>query len=170
MTTAPYNVLFLCTHNAGRSIIAECLLRRLAANRFAAFSAGSQPSGRINPIVRDLLERHGFDVSDLRSKSWDAFTGPDAPRFDFVFTLCDDAAGETCPVFPGQPLTAHWPFADPSQAAGSEAEKRAFVADIFRQIQRRLEIFVHLPLASLDRLSAKRRLDDLGRLKQPEAG
>ncbi len=170
MTTTPYNVLFLCTHNAGRSIMAECLLRRLAPDRFAAFSAGSEPAGRINPIVRDLLERHGFDTANLRSKSWDEFTGPDAPRFDFVFTLCDDAAGESCPVFPGQPLTAHWPFADPSQAAGSEAEKRAFVADIFRQVQRRLEIFASLPLASLDRLSTQRRLAALGRDELPQAG
>jgi protein-tyrosine-phosphatase len=158
-----YNVLFLCTHNSARSVMAECILNREGKGRFRAFSAGSQPSGRINPFVRDLLERLGYPVDGLRSKTWDEFATPDAPRMDFVFTVCDSAAGEVCPVWPGHPATAHWGFPDPSGAQGTDAEKAAFTADVFRQIERRLQAFMSLPIASLDRLALKRKLDEMGR-------
>ncbi|HYH39990.1 MAG TPA: arsenate reductase ArsC [Azospirillum sp.] len=158
-----YNVLFLCTHNSARSVMAECLLNREGKGRFRAYSAGSQPSGRINPYVRDLLERLGFPTADLRSKTWDEFATPDSPRMDFVFTVCDNAAGEVCPVWPGQPVTAHWGFPDPSSATGTDAEKAAFTAEVFRQIERRIQAFAALPLASLDRLSVKRRLEEMAR-------
>lgn len=163
MTADPvYNVLFLCTHNSARSVMAECLLNREGRGRFRAFSAGSQPSGRINPYVRDLLERLGFPTAGLRSKTWDAFATPDAPRMDFVFTVCDNAAGEVCPIWPGQPVTAHWGFPDPSSATGTDAEKAAFTADVFRQIERRIQAFASLPITSLDRLALKRTLDAMG--------
>lgn len=158
-----YNVLFLCTHNSARSVMAECLLNREGAGRFRGFSAGSQPSGRINPYVRDLLERLGFATADLRSKTWDEFATPNAPHMDFVFTVCDNAAGEVCPVWPGHPVTAHWGFPDPSSAQGTDAEKAAFTADVFRQIERRLRAFTSLPIASLDRLAIKQKLDDMAR-------
>ncbi len=162
MSQPVYNVLFLCTRNSARSIIAECLLNKLGEGRFGAHSAGSWPAGALQPAVRELLERSGFDTGTLRSKSWNEYAAPDAPALDFVFTLCDQAAGETCPVWPGQPMTAHWPFPDPAAFEGSEAEKRAFVADVFRQIHNRIGIFVNLPIASLDKLSLQARLDDLG--------
>lgn len=158
-----YNVLFLCTHNSARSVMAECILNREGKDRFRGFSAGSQPSGRINPYVRDLLERLGFPTADLRSKTWDEFATPDAPHMDFVFTVCDNAAGEVCPVWPGHPTTAHWGFPDPSSAQGSDAEKAAFTADVFRQIERRLQAFMSLPIASLGRLALKQTLDEMGR-------
>jgi arsenate reductase len=156
-----YNVLFLCTHNSARSIMAECILTRIGQGTFRAFSAGAHPSGALNPDVVDLLHRSGFDTTELRSKSWDAFARPGDIDLDFVFTLCDRAAGEPCPVWPGQPMTAHWPFPDPALFQGGEAERRAFIADIFKQIQTRLSIFVNLPIASLDRLSLQRRLDEM---------
>ncbi|MBK4717657.1 arsenate reductase ArsC [Azospirillum sp. YIM DDC1] len=158
-----YNVLFLCTHNSARSVMAECLLNREGAGHFRGFSAGSQPSGRINPYVRDLLERLGFATADLRSKTWDEFATPNAPHMDFVFTVCDNAAGEVCPVWPGHPVTAHWGFPDPSSAQGTDAEKAAFTADVFRQIKQRLRAFTSLPIASLDRLAIKQKLDDMAR-------
>jgi protein-tyrosine-phosphatase len=161
--TRVYNALFLCTHNSARSVMAECLLNRDGKGRFRAFSAGSQPSGRINPTVLDLLGRLGFPAADLRSKTWDEFATPDAPRMDFVFTVCDNAAGEICPVWPGQPMTAHWGFPDPSSATGTEAEKAAFTADVFRQIERRIQAFAALPIASLDGLALKRKLAELAR-------
>lgn len=169
MTQPVYNVLFLCTRNSARSIIAECLLNQLGAGRFHGHSAGSWPAGALQPEVVELLDRSGFDTAGLYSKSWDAFAGPGAPALDFVFTLCDQAAGEACPVWPGQPMTAHWPFPDPAAVAGSAAEKRAFVADVFRQIHNRIAIFVNLPIASLDRMSLQARLDGLGR-DGPAAG
>lgn len=161
MTEQTYNVLFLCTHNSARSVMAECILNRIGGGRFRAFSAGSQPSGRINPFVRDLLAQLGHDVSGLRSKTWDEFAEPGAPQMDFIFTVCDNAAGEVCPVWPGQPVTAHWGFADPSSATGNDAEKAAFTADIYRQIERRLRLFTSLPIASLDKLTLKRRLKEM---------
>jgi arsenate reductase len=124
---------------------------------------GQGPSGRINPYVRDLLERLGFPTDGLRSKTWDEFATPDAPRMDFVFTVCDSAAGEVCPVWPGHPATAHWGFPDPSGAQGTNAEKAAFTADVFRQIQHRLQAFMSLPIASLDRLALKQKLEEMGR-------
>ena len=162
-----HNVLFLCTHNSARSVMAECLLNREGKGRFRAFSAGSQPSGRINPYARDLLERLGFPTEGLRSKSWDEFAAPEAPRMDFVFTVCDSAAGEACPVWPGQPITAHWGFPDPSGAAGTDADKAAFTADVFRQIQNRIRAFANLRLDALDRMSLQRQLRELGRSAAP---
>ncbi|TWB77869.1 protein-tyrosine-phosphatase [Nitrospirillum amazonense] len=161
MTDRVFNVLFLCTHNSARSMMAESILSRIGGGRFRAFSAGSQPSGRINPVVKALLERLGYDVTGLRSKTWDEFAGPGAPEMDFVFTVCDNAAGEVCPVWPGHPVSAHWGFADPSSFEGSDAEKAAFTAGIYGQIERRLQAFTSLPLVSLDRMAIKRHLDDL---------
>lgn len=157
-----YNVLFLCTHNSARSVMAECILNRRGADRFRGFSAGSQPSGRINPFARDLLERLGYSTAEFRSKSWDEFAVSGAPHMDFVFTVCDNAAGEVCPVWPGHPVTAHWGFPDPASATGSDAEKAAVTAEVFRQIERRLNAFMSLPIASLDRLALKQQLDALG--------
>jgi len=163
----PYNVLFLCTGNSARSIMAECILEREGGGRFRAFSAGSHPAGKLNPVALALLKRLGFDTGGLRSKSWDELAAPGAPTLDFVFTVCDDAAGELCPVWPGQPMTAHWGVPDPAAAAGSDAERAAFTADVFRMLNNRISIFVSLPLASLDRLSLQRRLQEIGRVGRP---
>lgn len=160
---SPLNVLFLCTHNSARSIIAECIVNRLGAGRFKGYSAGSQPSGRVHPYALELLRNLNYDVSSLRSKSWEEFSGADAPRLDFVFTVCDNAANEVCPVWPGQPMTAHWGVADPSAVQGSESERRFAFADTHRMLHQRIAIFTSLPLASLDRMSLQRRLDDIGR-------
>jgi protein-tyrosine-phosphatase len=159
----PFNVLFLCTHNSARSVMAECVLNRIGAGKFRAFSAGSHPSGRINPVVRDLLHRLNYNVDALRSKAWDEFAVPGAPVMDFVFTVCDQAAGEICPVWPGQPITAHWGFADPSSFIGTDAEKAAFAAEIYRQIERRLSVFAALPFQSLDRMALQHRLTEMGK-------
>jgi arsenate reductase (thioredoxin) len=161
------NVLFLCTHNSARSVMAEALLNRHGAGRFKAFSAGSFPSGRINPFVEALLQRTGFDISGFRSKSWDEFAKPGAPVMHFVFTVCDQAAGEACPVWPGQPMTAHWGFPDPSGVQGTEAEKAAFTADVFRMIERRIRIFAELPMATLSKLEIQRKIDEMGKNKEP---
>jgi protein-tyrosine-phosphatase len=163
MRDRPYNVLFLCTHNSARSILAECVMNRLGAGKFKAYSAGSQPSGRVHPYAIDLLQRLSYDTSGLRSKSWEELTAPDAPELDFVFTVCDDAANEVCPVWPGQPITAHWGLADPSRAEGNEAERRFAFADTHRMLRQRIGIFNSLPLASLDRLTLEHRLDEIGR-------
>lgn len=157
-----YNVLFLCTGNSARSIMAECLLNRQGAGRFRAFSAGSMPRGEVHPYAMDLLRRQNFVVGGLRSKDWSEFAGPDAPEMQFVFTVCDTAAREVCPVWPGQPMSAHWPVPDPAAADGTEAEKRLAFADAFRMLNNRISIFVSLPLASLDRLTLQRRLDAIG--------
>mgnify|MGYP000300022521 CR=1 FL=1 len=156
MTAEPYRVLFLCTRNSARSIMAEAILNNIGAPTFVGHSAGSRPAGAIDPRVLALLTRNGLPTDHLHSKSWDAFA--DGPPLDFVFTLCDDAAGETCPVWPGRPVTAHWPFPDPGSATGSDAEIAAFTADVFRQIHRRLSIFTALPLAKLDRMSQRERV------------
>ncbi|MFC6486639.1 arsenate reductase ArsC [Nitratireductor sp. GCM10026969] len=163
MNDRVFNVLFLCTHNSARSIIAECLLNRHGEGRFKAFSAGSQPRGRVHPYALDLLRQRGYETAGLRSKSWDEFAGPDAPKLDFVFTVCHDAANETCPVWPGQPVTAHWGVPDPSTATGTEAEQRFAFADTLRMLRQRISIFVNLPVGSLDRLSLQNRLDEIGR-------
>jgi protein-tyrosine-phosphatase len=165
MRDRPYNVLFLCTHNSARSIIAECVMNRLGAGKFKAYSAGSQPSGRVHPYALELLQRLNYDTSGLRSKSWEEFSKPGAPVLDFVFTVCDDAANEVCPVWPGQPMTAHWGLADPSRAEGNEAERRFSFADTHRMLNQRIGIFTSLPLASLDRLTLKHRLDEIGRTR-----
>ena len=161
----PLNVLFLCTHNSARSIIAECVTARLGGNRFRGFSAGSQPSGRVHPYALDLLRQLNYDTSKLRSKSWEEFAATGAPELDFVFTVCDSAANEVCPVWPGQPMSAHWGLPDPSAAEGTESERRLAFADTHRMLYQRIGIFTNLPLSSLDKLSLQRRLDDIGRSK-----
>jgi arsenate reductase len=166
-TQKTYNVLFLCTGNSARSIMAEAILERLGAGRFKGYSAGSHPTGQVNPYALDLLKSFNHPTDGLRSKSWDEFAVPGAPQMDFVFTVCNNAAGEVCPVWPGQPMTAHWPFRDPAAAEGTEAEKRQVFAEVYGQIHNRVGIFVNLPIVSLDRLSLQRRLRDLG-AAQPE--
>ncbi len=162
---SPYNVLFLCTGNSARSIMAEVLLNRAGQGNFRAFSAGSQPKGKVHPYTLDLLRKLHYDVSCLRSKNWLEFSQPDLPKLDFVFTVCDNAAGETCPVWPGQPMTAHWGTPDPAAATGTEAEVRFAFADTLRMLSNRINIFVILPLAKLDRFSLQRRLDAIGKSK-----
>ena len=162
----PLRVLFLCTHNSARSVIAESILNRVGAGRFVAYSAGSTPSGTINPHALSLLRRLNYPTEDLRSKPWEEFaqsTHPDAPDLDFVFTVCDNAAGEVCPIWPGQPMTAHWGIPDPSCATGSEAEIALAFAEAYRQLNSRISLFCALPMASIDRLSLQRRLDEIGR-------
>jgi len=157
-----YNVLFLCTGNSARSVMAEVLLNHWGKGRFRAFSAGSHPTGRIHPFTLDLLTGLKLPTAGLRSKSWDEFALPDAPMLDFVFTVCDQAAGEVCPVWPGQPITAHWGFPDPAAFVGPDVEKRALFADVFRQIENRIKIFAALPLEKLDRLAIQREVRALG--------
>ncbi len=162
----PFNVLFLCTHNSCRSILAEAILNRIGAGKFRAFSAGSMPSGRLNPGAVALLQKLNYKTDDLRSKGWDAFSragNPEAPELDFVFTVCDNAAGEVCPIWPGQPMTAHWGIKDPGLATGTPAEIALAFADAYRQLNSRLTAFVNLPIAALDRLSLQKRLDDIAR-------
>jgi protein-tyrosine-phosphatase len=168
MADKPLNVLFLCTHNSARSIIAECIMNRLGGTKFKGFSAGSHPRGQVHPYALELMHRLNYDTSNLRSKSWEEFAVPGAPELDFVFTVCDDAANETCPVWPGQPMSAHWGVADPSAVEGNESEKRFAFADTHRMMYQRIGIFVNLPLQSLDKLSLQRRLDDIGRTKATE--
>jgi arsenate reductase len=162
-----FNVLFLCTGNSARSIMAESILNREGRGRFQAYSAGSHPAGRLNPHTVDLLRRNNYPVEQLRSKDWAEFARPGAPDLDFVFTVCDKAAGEVCPVWPGQPMTAHWGFPDPATFEGSEAETHAVFAEVFRQIYTRINLFIALPMQSLDRLSLQKRLDDLGKAPAP---
>ncbi len=157
-----YNVLFLCTANSARSILAEAILARLGTGRFRAFSAGSQPRGTVNPVAIDVLKSLNHPVDGLRSKSWDEFAAPDAPRMDFVFTVCDNAAGEVCPVWPGQPMTAHWGIPDPAAVVGSDAVVHAAFYDAYRMLSNRISVFCALPLASIDRLSLQRRLREIG--------
>ena len=156
------NVLFLCTGNSARSVMAEVLLRHWGAGRFRGFSAGSHPTGKVHPYTVELLKQLKLPTDGLRSKSWDEFAQPGAPVMDFVFTVCDQAAGEVCPVWPGQPITAHWGFPDPAAFVGPGAEKRAVFADVFRQIENRIRIFTALPLEKLDRLSIQRQVRELG--------
>jgi len=163
-----YNVLFLCTGNSARSIMAEAILAREGRPRFRAFSAGSYPAGSVNPYALDLLEQFNHPTADLHSKSWDVFTGPDAPQMDFVFTVCDKAAGEVCPIWPGHPASAHWPFEDPEAFEGSEAEKRALFARVYSDFANRISTFISLPIASRDKLSLQKRLDEIG-TRQTEA-
>jgi arsenate reductase len=162
--TKLFNVLFLCTHNSARSIIAECVMNRLGAGKFKGYSAGSQPSGKVHPYAIELLQRLDYDTSALRSKSWEEFAQPGAPELDFVFTVCDDAADEVCPFWPGRPISAHWGLPDPSRAEGTEAERRLAFADTHRMLHQRITDFISLPLGSLDDLSLKRRLDEIGRI------
>jgi arsenate reductase (thioredoxin) len=166
MVEKTYNVLFLCTGNSARSIMAECILRRLGQGRFHAYSAGSHPAGKVNPYALELLKRFNHSVDGLRSKDWEEFARPGAPDLDFVFTVCDRAASEVCPVWPGQPMSAHWGFPDPAAFQGTEAEKRAEFADVYGQIHNRVSIFVSLPIASLDKLTLQKRLDEMGRTQR----
>ena len=165
MKDRPYHVLFLCTHNSARSIIAESVMNKLGANNFRAFSAGSQPRGQVHPFAVDLLRNSGHDVSALRSKSWAEFSGPGATPLDFVFTVCDNAANEVCPVWPGQPMTAHWGVPDPAAVTTSEEERRRAFRDAFFILRRRIELFASLPLDKLTRLALQERLDAIGQLR-----
>lgn len=160
--TKPYNVLFLCTGNSARSIIAESLLNKLGNGRFRAYSAGSHPAGQVNPFALQLLQRDGFSTEGLRSKSWDEFATADAPQMDFVFTVCDKAAGEVCPVWPGQPMTAHWGFEDPVAFQGDDEAKRTLFRHICLQIANRLHLFAALPIEKLDRLKLKQAIQEIG--------
>jgi protein-tyrosine-phosphatase len=164
--TEPLNVLFLCTGNSARSIIAEAIMNREGRGRFRAYSAGSHPKGEVNPSAIRLLESPHYKTDGLRSKSWDEFVGPDAPKFDFVFTVCDDAATEVCPIWPGQPMTAHWGMSDPATAQGTTSEIALAFADTYRMMNNRITLLMNLPLASLDRLSLQRRLDEIGRRRE----
>ncbi len=164
------NVLFLCTGNSARSILAEAVLNRLGQGRFRAYSAGSMPASQIHPYALDLLKNQNYPTAELRTKNWGQFAGPEVARMDFVFTVCDNAANEVCPVWPGQPMTAHWGVPDPTLVEGTEAEKRLAFADTLRYMTNRIGIFINLPLESLDKLSLQKRLDDIGKttIDRPE--
>jgi protein-tyrosine-phosphatase len=166
MENKTFNVLFLCTGNTARSIMAEVLLNAMAGNRFHAFSAGSYPKGAVNPYALNLLQKNRLPTEGLRSKSWDEFAAPDAAPLDFVFTVCDQAAGEVCPVWPGQPMTAHWGIEDPAAVEGSDEQKRKAFFKAYNQLQHRLSIFVSLPMDKLDRLTLQKRLDEIGKARE----
>ena len=159
-----FNTLFLCTGNSARSIIAEAILNKLGAGRFQAYSAGSQPKGSVNPHTITLLQGLGYETSGFRSKSWSEFAGPGAPALDFVFTVCDNAAGEACPVWPGKPVTSHWSVPDPAEATGSDAEIAMAFKEAYRMLHQRISVFVSLPIRSLDQLTLQHRLKQIGRL------
>ena len=159
----PYNILVLCTGNSARSIIGEALFNTMGAGRFKAYSAGSHPTGRVNPFAIEQVRELGYPVDNLRSKSWDEFAAPGAPELDFVVTVCDKAAGEMCPLWPGQPVTAHWGFPDPAAVEGTDDEKRAFFAQTLRQMRNRVQLFLSLPLETLDRLAIEKKMRDIGR-------
>jgi len=163
----PLNVLFLCTGNSARSILAESILNREGMGRFRAYSAGSMPAGTVNPLALNLLRKLNYEVSSLRSKSWEEFAG--APKLDFVFTVCDNAANEVCPIWPGQPMTAHWGLPDPASVQGTEAEKAFAFDDAYRMLNQRISIFVNLPLESLNKLSLQKQLDAIGKAGSPAA-
>lgn len=162
MSDRLFNVLFICTGNSARSIFGECLINRFGRGRFHGYSAGSHPRGEINPFAVQELRRSNYNIQGLRSKSWEEFATPDAPLMDFVFTVCDQAAAETCPVWPGQPMTARWGVADPVAVGGEEWGKRAAFHKAFAELQNRVSIFVNLPIESLDKLKLQKQLDDIG--------
>jgi protein-tyrosine-phosphatase len=168
MADRVYNVLFLCTGNSARSIIAEAILNRDSKGRFHAYSAGSHPRGEVNPHTLALLKGLRLDVSGARSKSWDEFAVAGAPVMDFVFTVCDDAAGEACPFWPGQPMTAHWGVPDPAKATGTDAEIALAFADAYRMLNNRISVFLSLPIAKLDRLSLQAHLHRIGAMERPD--
>lgn len=157
-----YNVLFLCTGNSARSILVEAYLNHVGGARFSAYSAGSFPAGRVNPYALELLTAEGLPVAELRSKSWDEFSKPDAPVMDFVFTVCDKAAGEVCPVWPGQPMTAHWGVDDPAAVQGSEETKRHAFMKAYMELARRIQLFLELPLKDIDAMSLHKHLQAIG--------
>ena len=162
MAARVYNVLFLCTGNSARSIIAESILNSTGAGRFKAFSAGSQPTGKVNPLALELLRSSRMPTEGLASKAWDTFAQPGAPKLDFVITVCDNAAGEVCPIWPGQPMTAHWGVPDPAAVTGSDEVKRKAFSEASHVLLNRIRIFASLPFAKLDRLSLQKKLDDIG--------
>ncbi|HET9405421.1 MAG TPA: arsenate reductase ArsC [Burkholderiales bacterium] len=164
-----YNVLFLCTGNSARSIMAEALLNGMGRGRFRAFSAGSHPRGEVHSMAKELLRESCNSLAELRSKSWDEFVRPGSPRLDFVFTVCDNAAGEACPVWPGRPVTAHWGIPDPAAVTGTEGEKRKAFFTAYNLLSCRISIFASLPLASLDRLMLKTKLDEIGKIEPQQA-
>lgn len=165
MTKTTFNVMFLCTGNSARSIIAESVLRKDGAGKFNVYSAGSQPKGEVNPFAIETLAGHHYPVEGLRSKSWDEFAVPGAPELDFVFTVCDNAAGEACPVWPGQPMTAHWGVEDPAAVEGTDTEKRVAFATTLRYMKLRIAAFAALPVESLERLSLTARLHEIGQME-----
>ena len=163
MNKPQYNVLFLCTGNSARSILAEALLNNLGKGNFRAFSAGSHPVGKVNPFALELLEKYHFPISELRSKQWDEFSQPDSPHLDFVITVCDKAAGEVCPVWPGQPMTAHWGIQDPAAVEGSDEIKRRAFHDAMNQLQRRISVLISLPFDKLDRMRLQQAVREIGK-------
>ncbi len=164
-----YNVLFLCTGNSARSILAESIVNKQGKGRFRAFSAGSHPKGEVHPMAIALLRQLNFPTEGLRSKSWDEFAAPDSPHLDFVFTVCDNAAGEVCPYWPGQPMTAHWGIPDPAAVEGTETEKNLAFRDAFKSMERRIKLFLSLPIASIERMRLKERLDAIGHSRTDDA-
>lgn len=163
MADRVYNILFLCTGNSARSILGEALLNHLGRGRCRAYSAGSHPAGRVNPFALELLEKNRLPTDDLRSKSWDEFAAKGAPELDFVFTVCDSAAGEVCPLWPGQPMTAHWGIEDPAAVQGSDEAKRKAFFRAYSQLLNRVSLFLALPMEKLDRIALKRKLDEIGK-------
>lgn len=161
-----YNVLVLCTGNSARSILGEALFNTLGKGRIKAYSAGSHPAGKVNPYALELLQKIGIATNGLRSKSWDEFAAPGSPEFDFVFTVCDNAAGETCPVWIGRPMTAHWGIPDPAAAQGSDDDKRRAFALAEKQLRTRISLFLSLPLQALDKLALKKEIDEIGKLRE----
>ncbi|MBI5438134.1 MAG: arsenate reductase ArsC [Nitrosomonadales bacterium] len=165
MQNKTYNVLVLCTGNSARSILGEVLFNALGKGKFKAHSAGSKPVGRVNPFALELLQQQGHSIEGLRSKSWDEFAAPDAPQIDFIFTVCNNAAGETCPVWPGKPATAHWGIPDPADVEGRDEAKRAAFKTAYNQLARRIQLFMSLPIESLDKLALKQKLAEIGRIQ-----
>ncbi len=166
MSERIYNVLFLCTGNSARSILAEAILNQIGKGRFRAYSAGSHPAGQVNPYVLEMLAAQNLPVAELRSKSWDEFAAPGAPALDFVFTVCDNAAGEVCPVWPGQPVSAHWGIEDPAAVQGDDAARRHAVHTALQLLNRRISVFINLPFAKLDKMALKQEVDSIGRLRE----
>ncbi|MDD5384248.1 MAG: arsenate reductase ArsC [Gallionella sp.] len=160
-----YNVLVLCTGNSARSILGEVLFNALGKGKFNAYSAGSKPAGRVNPFALEWLQQQGHSIAELRSKSWDEFAAPGAPQFDFIFTVCDNAAGETCPIWPGKPATAHWGIPDPAAAEGDDEAKRAAFKKAAEQLARRIQLFMSLPIEKLDKLALKQKLVEIGQIQ-----
>ncbi|MAZ03507.1 MAG: ArsR family transcriptional regulator [Sneathiella sp.] len=168
MTEPLYNVLFLCTGNSARSILAEAIMNKVGNGMFKAYSAGSFPKGEVHPVALELLRNLNYDTSFARSKSWDEFAGPDAPQMDFVFTVCDNAANEVCPVWPGRPMSAHWGVPDPAEATGTKAEVMVAFTEAYRMLNNRISVFANLPISSLEKLVLQKHLDDIGATEDKE--